>query len=106
MKIHPNDQAIINTLAALEQAGEKGFMTYYSGDKQVGTQEVKDALHKSAKNINSFQDPQLRREAKKLLDVTNKAIAEYMKNPTDDNLDVLKTDIDAYKGFLADHQPS
>jgi hypothetical protein len=106
MKIHPKDQAIINTLANLEVAGESGFMAYYKGDKQVGSQEVKDALHKSAKSINSFQDPELRREAKKLLDETNKAIAEYMKNPTDDNLDTLKTDIDAYKGFLADHQPS
>ncbi|SRR6185295_5523841 len=105
MKIHPKDQAIINTLADLETAGESGFIAYYKGDKKVGSQEVKDALHKSARNINSFQDPELRRQAKKLLEETNKAIAEYMKNPTDDNLDVVKSDVDAYKGFLADHQP-
>jgi hypothetical protein len=106
MEIHPKDQSIINTLAALEEAGEKGFMAYYHGDHKVGSQEVKEALHKSAQTINGFQDPQLRREAKKLLNVANKAIFAYMKNPTDDNLGTLKTDIDAYKGFLADHQPS
>ncbi len=106
MNIHPKDQNIINTLAALEVAGEKGFAAYHSGDTKVGSQEIKDALQKSAQSINTFQDPQLRKEAKNLLKVANKAIAEYMKNPSDDNLDLLKTDINAYKGFLAEHQPN
>jgi uncharacterized protein YwgA len=104
MEIHPKDAAIMQNLAALEEAGENGFKAYYSGDKETGSQEIKKVLHDSAKNINSLHDAQLRKEAKKLLNLTNKAIQEYMKNPSDSTLSALKSDIDAYKGFIDDHQ--
>lgn len=104
MEINPRDQIIFHNLAALEEAGEKAFSDYYSGDTEAAGQKISHSLNASAKNINSLHDPELRKEAKKLLDVTNQAIREYMKNPSEENLDVLQSDIDTYKGFLNDHQ--
>lgn|SRR5579871_2643133 len=104
MNIHPKDQAIIHTLASLEEAGEKGFSNYYSGDIQTGSQEMQKSMKDSAQHIKMLQDPELKKQAKDLLEMTNRAIREYMKNPSEENLDTLKSDVDAYKGFLDEHQ--
>lgn len=104
MNINPKDQIIFHNLAALEEAGEKAFSDYYSGDTEAASEKISQSLNESAKSINSIHDPELRKEAKKLLDVTNKAINEYMKNPSEQNLDVLQADVDNYKDFLDEHQ--
>ncbi len=104
MDIHPRDQIIIRNLAALEESGEKGFSTYYSGDTQNGTEQIKQSLSQSQQSINSIHDPKLKKEAKDLLNANNAAIRAYMKNPTEENLSTLKTDVDNYKNFLEDHQ--
>jgi len=104
MNINPRDQIIFRNLAALEEAGEQGFSTYHAGDIKTGSQEIKKSLHESALTINSLQNRELRTQAKELLKTANQAIREYMKNPTEDNLSILKTDVDSYKEFLQDHQ--
>lgn len=104
MQIHPKDQIILRNLAALEEAGEQGFSTYHSGDVQAGTEQIKESLSASQKSITSIQDPELRKQAKTLLDSTNAAIRSYMRNPSEENLSNLKADVDAYKDFLDEHQ--
>ena len=104
MSIHPRDQAIFHTLASLEEAGEKGFSAYYSGDIQTGSQEMQKSVKDSQQHIKMLQDPELKKQAKELLEMANRAIREYMKNPSEDALNTLKSDVDAYKDFLDEHQ--
>jgi hypothetical protein len=104
MKIDPQDQNIIKNLAFLEQTGEEGFSIFGSGDTETGKAQIKDSLNQSAKNIDSIQNSELRAAAKELFKATNEAIAAYMKNPSDENLSNLKTDVDHYKDFLDEHQ--
>jgi len=97
--ISPKDKVIIQDLVQQEQLGEDGFIKYYKGDPS-GVQQVKEALSASATGIRSLHNSTLRHQAKDLLTGLNKAIAAYMKNPSSDNLDVLKSGIDHYKDFL------
>ena len=97
--ISPKDKSIIQDLVQQEQLGEDGFIKYYKGDP-AGAQEVKDALRASATNVRSLHNSSLRHQAQDLLAGLNKAIAAYMRNPSDDNLGVLKSGIDHYKDFL------
>jgi len=97
--ISPKDKAIVQNLLQQEQIGEDGFIKYYKGDPS-GVQQVKEALNASAVNIRSLHNSTLRHQAKDLLTGLNKAIADYMRNPSNDNLNVLKSGIDHYKDFL------
>jgi len=102
--INPRDLIIIKNLAALEEAGEQGFSAYNSGNTVAGKQQIKQVMDDSAANIRKLKDPALQKEAQTLLNATNQAIREYIRHPTDDNLDTLKNDVDAYKDFLDSHR--
>ena len=97
--ISQKDKVIMQNLQQQEQIGEDGFIKYYKGDPD-GAQQVKEALSASASNIRSLHNSSLRSQAKDLLAELNKAIAAYMKLPSSDNLDALKSGIDHYKDFL------
>lgn len=104
MQINPKDLNAINHLADLERAGEKGFEVYYSGDVETGSKVIQDVLKESKSTIRSIGDSVLKEETKKLFDVVNKSLQEYIKNPSKDNFNSLNDGIDNYKSFLDENK--
>ena|SRR5262245_37112388 len=100
MQVSGRDKVIFKNLAALEQAGEKGFSTYHSGDTKAGKVQIRQCFLESTRQINDIQDPELRKQAKLLLGAASKAIQAYLKNPNDVTGSILKIDVDSYKSFL------
>jgi hypothetical protein len=104
MKINPDDQNIIKNLAFLEQTGEDGFSSYGSGDVKKGKELIRNSLSQSAQSISAIRDPDLRNATQALFRATSEAVQAYLRNPSEETLGNLQTDLGNYKSFLDSHQ--
>jgi hypothetical protein len=98
--ISPKDSAILQDLKKQEEIGEQGFAVFYKGDQQTGAKLIKHAFDLSASDVRSLKNSYLRQNAEALLNEMNKAIRNYMKQPSDENLSALKSEVENYKSFL------
>jgi hypothetical protein len=98
--ISPKDTEIWQNLKKQEKIGEKGFAVFYKGDEETGTQLIKEAFEASSSGIRSLKNSYLRDNAQELLNEMGKAVQNYMKKPSDENLNALQSELENYKSFL------
>jgi len=98
--IAPKDAALLQDLQKQLEIGKEGFSLYYHGNLEEGTKQIKQALHDSEIDIQSINNIRLHRQAENLLNKMNAAIRDYMKQPSDENLDALKSKLETYEQFL------
>lgn len=97
----PKDTTVLQDLLKQEKLGETGFAAFYQGNQQAGIQQMKQALYSSNVDVQLINDYSIHGQTTNLLTALNKAISQYMKNPSDENLSALKSDAADYKGFLS-----
>ena len=104
MSINQQDRNIIKNLIVLEQTGEDAFSPFAFGDQKAKEEIIKNALTQSAKNIDSLQDPELRKTAQSLFRAMDDAIRAYKTNPSGAGLMNAQDAVGKYKTFLDDFQ--
>jgi hypothetical protein len=100
MDINQKDKNIIKGLMDLEQTGEDAFSPFNFGDKKAKEEIIKNALSQSAKNIETIQDPELRKTAQSLFRAMDDAIRTYKTNPSGGALMNAQDAVGKYKSFL------
>jgi len=98
--ISPKDVDVLQKLKQQEEIGEQGFAVYYRGDQETGMELMKQALEDSKADIGTLHNSYLREHAEQLMKAMSQAIQTYMKHPSDENLDALKSGAESYKTFL------
>jgi hypothetical protein len=98
--IAPKDAALLQDLQKQLEIGKAGFSLYYQGNLEEGAREIKQALKDSVLDIQAIDNFRLHRQAKNLLNQMNAAIRDYMKQPSDEKLDALKSKLETYEQFL------
>lgn len=98
--VSPKDIAVMQNLKKQEKIGEEGFAVYYRGDEETGNALMQQALDVSTAHVHTLKNSHLREQADELLKEMCQAIQNYMKHPSDENLDALKSGAENYKSFL------
>ena len=99
-----NNSARMQCLMVQEAKGEEGFAAYSEGRRQEGAQAIKEAMFQSDALIGGIRNLSTQREARELMAALHDAMTAYVNDPSNANLQTLRSESDTYKSFLTTHQ--